>query len=271
MAEEIRAEMVANVWKVVRAAGDEVSEGDTLVILESMKMEIPVIAEADGTVAQIAVNEGDVVQEGDLIASHRLALSGSSARGPPSSARARRSVVGDRLAGRAQMNQVECSAKIASDAPDLVGQRRVAVAEQLEHAGHPLPHHDARPCAAPSTDWLRSKNRISRGGPARAAACRVAAQELAPALVPRAAASRAQAISSSIRATRSCDEAVDDVFLGLEVVVERGLGDAEPLGDLAQRGLLVALLGEELQGDVLDARRGCRRVGAARPCSLALS
>jgi acetyl-CoA carboxylase biotin carboxyl carrier protein len=68
MAEEIRAEMVANVWKVVKAAGDAVAEGDTLVILESMKMEIPVIAESDGTVAQMAVNEGDVVQEGDLIA-----------------------------------------------------------------------------------------------------------------------------------------------------------------------------------------------------------
>jgi acetyl-CoA carboxylase biotin carboxyl carrier protein len=68
VADEIRAEMVANVWKVVAAAGDEVSDGDTLVILESMKMEIPVIAESDGTVAEIAVAEGDVVQEGDLIA-----------------------------------------------------------------------------------------------------------------------------------------------------------------------------------------------------------
>jgi len=68
MAEEIRAEMVANVWKVVKAAGDDVIEGDTLVILESMKMEIPVVAEADGVVSQIAVNEGDVVQEGALIA-----------------------------------------------------------------------------------------------------------------------------------------------------------------------------------------------------------
>jgi biotin carboxyl carrier protein len=68
MAEEIRAEMVANVWKVVASAGDEVAEGDTLVILESMKMEIPVLAESDGTVSQLAVNEGDVVQEGDLIA-----------------------------------------------------------------------------------------------------------------------------------------------------------------------------------------------------------
>ena len=65
---EIRAEMVANVWKVVVAAGDQVSDGDTLVILESMKMEIPVVAESDGTVAELAVAEGDVVQEGDLIA-----------------------------------------------------------------------------------------------------------------------------------------------------------------------------------------------------------
>jgi acetyl-CoA carboxylase biotin carboxyl carrier protein len=68
VADEIHAEMVANVWKVVAKAGDQVEEGDTLVILESMKMEIPVIAEADGTVREIAVNEGDVVQEGDLIA-----------------------------------------------------------------------------------------------------------------------------------------------------------------------------------------------------------
>jgi biotin carboxyl carrier protein len=67
MAEEIRAEMVANVWKVVVSDGDNVEDGDTLVILESMKMEIPVIAEADGAVT-IKVNEGDVVQEGDLIA-----------------------------------------------------------------------------------------------------------------------------------------------------------------------------------------------------------
>jgi biotin carboxyl carrier protein len=68
MADEIRAEMVANVWKVVATAGDEVEEGDTLVILESMKMEIPVLAESDGVLKELAVNEGDVVQEGDLIA-----------------------------------------------------------------------------------------------------------------------------------------------------------------------------------------------------------
>ena len=65
---EVRAEMVANVWKVVAAEGDQVEDGDTLVILESMKMEIPVLAEEAGTLAKLHVAEGDVVQEGDLIA-----------------------------------------------------------------------------------------------------------------------------------------------------------------------------------------------------------
>ncbi|HET7310435.1 MAG TPA: biotin/lipoyl-binding carrier protein [Mycobacteriales bacterium] len=68
MAEEVRAEMVANVWKVVVSAGDSIEEGDTLVILESMKMEIPVAAESGGTIKELRVNEGDVVQEGDVIA-----------------------------------------------------------------------------------------------------------------------------------------------------------------------------------------------------------
>jgi acetyl-CoA carboxylase biotin carboxyl carrier protein len=65
---EVRAEMVANVWKVVAAEGETVADGDTLVILESMKMEIPVLAEDAGTLTKLAVAEGDVVQEGDLIA-----------------------------------------------------------------------------------------------------------------------------------------------------------------------------------------------------------
>ena len=68
MADEIHAEMVANVWKVVAAEGDHVDDGDTLVILESMKMEIPVLADSAGTVTTMHVGEGDVVQEGDLIA-----------------------------------------------------------------------------------------------------------------------------------------------------------------------------------------------------------
>ena len=68
MAHEVRAEMVANVWKVVVAQGDHVADGDTLVILESMKMEIPVLAESDGVVLALHVSEGDVVQEGDVLA-----------------------------------------------------------------------------------------------------------------------------------------------------------------------------------------------------------
>ena len=65
---EVRAEMVANVWKIVASEGDPVADGDTLVILESMKMEIPVLAEGPGLLTKLAVAEGDVVQEGDLIA-----------------------------------------------------------------------------------------------------------------------------------------------------------------------------------------------------------
>jgi acetyl-CoA carboxylase biotin carboxyl carrier protein len=65
---EIRAEMVANVWKVLVSEGDRVDDGDTLVILESMKMEIPVLAESPGVVFKLHVAEGDVVQEDELIA-----------------------------------------------------------------------------------------------------------------------------------------------------------------------------------------------------------
>ena len=68
MAEQVRAEMVANVMEVVSAVGTEVSEGDTIVLLESMKMEIPVLCETSGTVSEVAVNPGDVIQAGDLIA-----------------------------------------------------------------------------------------------------------------------------------------------------------------------------------------------------------
>ena len=65
---EVRSEMVANVWKVLVKAGDRLSAGDALVILESMKMEIPVGSPSDGTVREVRVEEGGVVQEGDVIA-----------------------------------------------------------------------------------------------------------------------------------------------------------------------------------------------------------
>ncbi|HEU5473735.1 MAG TPA: biotin/lipoyl-binding carrier protein [Actinophytocola sp.] len=65
---EILAEIVANVLEVVGHEGQVVDEGDTVVILESMKMEIPVLTEHKGTLTKIAVKKGDVVQEHDLIA-----------------------------------------------------------------------------------------------------------------------------------------------------------------------------------------------------------
>ena len=66
--EEIHAEMVSSVWKVLVQPGTEVAAGDTLVILESMKMEIPVLTEQAGTVRELHVVEGEVLPEGDLIA-----------------------------------------------------------------------------------------------------------------------------------------------------------------------------------------------------------
>lgn len=68
MAEDVRAEMVSTVFQIVVTEGQSVAIGDTLVVLESMKMEIPVLAETDGTVTTIGVQVGDVIQQGDLIA-----------------------------------------------------------------------------------------------------------------------------------------------------------------------------------------------------------
>lgn len=62
---EIRAELVANVLSIDCSVGDTVGAGDTVVLLESMKMEIPVLAERPGRVTAIKVTVGDFVQEGD--------------------------------------------------------------------------------------------------------------------------------------------------------------------------------------------------------------
>jgi biotin carboxyl carrier protein len=67
MATEVCAEMVANVIQIVVGPDDEVAAGATLLVLESMKMEIPVLAEHGGTVTEVRVTEGDVVQEGDVL------------------------------------------------------------------------------------------------------------------------------------------------------------------------------------------------------------
>ena len=68
MSHTVLAELVANVLKVTAKAGDTVGPDDTLVILESMKMEIPVLAEVAGTIIQLKVTEGEVVRDGDPIA-----------------------------------------------------------------------------------------------------------------------------------------------------------------------------------------------------------
>jgi acetyl-CoA carboxylase biotin carboxyl carrier protein len=64
---EMTAEMVANVMSVGVAPGDRVSVGDVVVVLESMKMEIPIIVEHDGTVRAVKIAPADVVQEGDVL------------------------------------------------------------------------------------------------------------------------------------------------------------------------------------------------------------
>jgi biotin carboxyl carrier protein len=67
-AHAIVAEIVGNVLTVAVDEGAPVTAGDTIVILESMKMEIPVLTEFDGVVRDVAVQAGDVVQEGDVLA-----------------------------------------------------------------------------------------------------------------------------------------------------------------------------------------------------------
>jgi acetyl-CoA carboxylase biotin carboxyl carrier protein len=64
---DVEAHITGTVWKIEVAVGDQVDEGDTVVILESMKMEMPVEAEDAGTVAEILCEEGQAVNEGDAL------------------------------------------------------------------------------------------------------------------------------------------------------------------------------------------------------------
>lgn len=65
---EVKANMTGNVWKVTVNQGDKVEVGQEVVILESMKMEIPIEAETSGNIKELKVGEGDFVNEGDIIA-----------------------------------------------------------------------------------------------------------------------------------------------------------------------------------------------------------
>lgn len=68
MSAQARAEIVGNVWRVLSAEGDQVERGQVLAIMESMKMEIPVYAPESGVITSLRVLEGQIVQEGDIIA-----------------------------------------------------------------------------------------------------------------------------------------------------------------------------------------------------------
>jgi acetyl-CoA carboxylase biotin carboxyl carrier protein len=63
----VEANITGTVWKIEVSVGDKIEEGDTVVILESMKMEMPIESEDEGTVAEIRVEEGQSVQEGDVL------------------------------------------------------------------------------------------------------------------------------------------------------------------------------------------------------------
>ena len=65
--EEVESEVTGTVWKIETNVGDTVSEGDVLMIIESMKMEIPVLATDDGTIAEFQVEEAEPVAEGQVV------------------------------------------------------------------------------------------------------------------------------------------------------------------------------------------------------------
>jgi acetyl-CoA carboxylase biotin carboxyl carrier protein len=65
--EEVKAHITGTVWKIEAKAGQVVKEGDVLVILESMKMEMPIEAPIDGTVSKVLVSEAQSVAEGDVV------------------------------------------------------------------------------------------------------------------------------------------------------------------------------------------------------------
>jgi acetyl-CoA carboxylase biotin carboxyl carrier protein len=67
MATEIKAHITGTIWKIPVNVGDEVEADDTLVIIESMKMEMPIEADDDCTIIEIKAQEGEAVQEGDVI------------------------------------------------------------------------------------------------------------------------------------------------------------------------------------------------------------
>ncbi len=68
MATEVEAQIAGNVWKIEKAVGDDLAEEDVILIIESMKMEIPVEAPCSGRLSEIRVAEGDSIEEGTVLA-----------------------------------------------------------------------------------------------------------------------------------------------------------------------------------------------------------
>jgi len=64
----VKSEIAGNVWKIQTKAGDRVEADGEIMILESMKMEIPVLSPKAGTIREIRVNEGEAIDEGQLVA-----------------------------------------------------------------------------------------------------------------------------------------------------------------------------------------------------------
>lgn len=65
---DLKADITGNVWKIVKAVGDSVEEDETILVMESMKMEIPLTAPEAGTVLRMLVREGEAVKEGQNVA-----------------------------------------------------------------------------------------------------------------------------------------------------------------------------------------------------------
>ncbi|WP_134499283.1 biotin/lipoyl-binding carrier protein [Microvirga pakistanensis] len=65
---DVKTEITGNIWKIVAQVGDQLSENDPIIIMESMKMEIPIMASEDGRLSEILVAEGDTVAEGSVVA-----------------------------------------------------------------------------------------------------------------------------------------------------------------------------------------------------------
>ncbi len=65
---KVLSEVTGSVWKLLKQPGDAIASGDEIMLIESMKMEIPVVADEDGTLAELLVAEGDPIQEGQAVA-----------------------------------------------------------------------------------------------------------------------------------------------------------------------------------------------------------